>query len=137
MAYKGDFNLQQDPEKVDSSKINTGGLINLRLHDVYQKIYRYWENGRIDDLNFLLDIVWSEFYADATPEQRGTIEKHDENIVNFKNEKIRSGKDRIGLLRAHGKYVNEIKKKWLFLKTIEKKQGLGKAYVDEFEDDFD
>jgi hypothetical protein len=132
MAYKN-----PNEEYTATSRINTGGLINLRLHEIHRKVYLNWENGRFLDVNTMLDIIWSELYADASPEHKEEIKKLDDEILEYSNQKIRFKKDRPEVLKAHAKMVGKIREKWLFLKTVEKKQGLGKAYVDEFEDDFD
>ena len=121
---------------VDVSRINAAGIICIRVQNCWTKCGRLFDAGNFDGLRDALNILWTEFYADATKEQRKTIIDLDNKILKSVILRARHKKN--------GKYLfyNELYKKcvydkWLFLKTLEKAQGIGKAYVDKDEDDWD
>jgi hypothetical protein len=118
------------------SAFNSASYINQRMHNLWVECKRAWRTGYMDELNGILDVVYTELYADATPEQVKKIKEFDSNIVQF-GFKIRSAKNLKERKEWEMKHAMEIKEKWLYLKLLEKKQGIGKAYKDKFEDDFD
>jgi len=118
------------------SKYNSAQLINQRMHNLWLECLREWKCGDLNKLNDLLDVVYTELYSDAKKEQREQIRKLDANISQMQST-LRSRKNLKDYFSIKSRYALEIKRKWLFLKTLEKSQGIGKAYRDEFEDDFD
>ena len=137
MAYNYNSGATGNPgDDPGVSKYNSAQLINQRMHELWIECKRNWRNGHMKELNGVLDVVYTELYADATPEQRKQIGEYDINISNYE---IEMNKCRKNFERKswESKYVFEIKQKWLFLKFLEKKQGIGKAYQDESEDDID
>ncbi|HUS50118.1 MAG TPA: hypothetical protein VMZ91_08125, partial [Candidatus Paceibacterota bacterium] len=118
------------------SKYNSAQLINQRMHNLWLECLREWKQGNLEKLNDLLDVVYTELYSDAKKEQRIQIRKLDTNISQMQST-LKSCRNPKEYLKLKARYALEIKHKWLFLKTLEKGQGIGKAYRDEFEDDFD
>ena len=117
------------------SKFNSAQLTNQRLHNHFMAAATRWNGGRFDELNNVLDLIWVELFADADEKQRKFIEKVDDKIMEYHN-KMMVSKKRKEFLTNNNLYAREIYKKFLFLKTVEKVQGMGKAYRDELEDDF-
>ena len=93
--------------------------------------------GNYNELKDELMSLWTEYYADATPGQVKELKTINQNIskaIHFKNKNIR---DRRKWIYFDNKFKNAIYGKWLFLKTMEKAQGSGKAYVDAGADDWE
>lgn len=130
----GTGNPGEDP---GVSKYNSAQLINERMHELWLECKRNYKNGHYKELNGVLDVVYTELYADTTPDQKEQIKTFDLNIAKYENELNKRHKTFSEKKLWESRYVIEIKQKWLFLKFLEKKQGIGKAYRDEFEDDFD
>ena len=118
------------------SKLNTGYFTCERLHQIWLACARNWRDGYFDKLNDCLDLVWVELYADAKPDEVKMIEDFDKQIAEL-NSMARNTRNYKQVLDAKVKYALAIKFKYLYLKKVEKSQGMGKAYRDESEDDFE
>lgn len=127
-------NIELDSPGV--SKYNSAQLINQRMHNLWLECLNAWKIGNLEKLNDLLDVVYTELYSDSTKDQREKMKKFDASISNLQNI-LRACKNSKNYFSLKSKHALEIKHKWFFLKTLEKGQGIGKAYRDEFEDDFD
>ena len=106
------------------------------MHNLWLECLREWKQGNLEKLNDLLDVVYTELHSDAKKEQRIHIRELDVNISQMQTI-LKSQRNPKEYMKLKSRYALEIKHKWLFLKTLEKGQGIGKAYRDEFEDDFD
>jgi len=130
-------NKINNPESdVDVSRFNTGAFINQRIHNSCLQCRNHWVNGRFRELNTELDAMWMEFCADATKDQEARMVVIDKQIADAYI-KAATSKDKTEIRVALYLFKSTIKTKWQFLKKVEKSQGLGKSYRDEFEDDFD
>ena len=118
------------------SKFNSAGLINQRMHNLWLKCQRAWEKGELILLNDILDIVYTELYSDSTKPQKELMTKLDKKVLDasIKMKNSKNGKDYSTNKTA---YALRLKKKWLFMKVLEKNQGIGKSYKDMSEDDFE
>jgi hypothetical protein len=124
-------------ESSDLSKINAAGIITIRLQKSWDSCRRSFTSGMFDALRDELMFLWTEFYADATPDQIkkvGEIKERIENNIKLKNVSRKSIK--------YWKYYSWCYKMavydlWLFMKTLEKGQGIGRAYIDKDADDWD
>jgi hypothetical protein len=134
--YWNNFASEAPAGEPGVSKYNSGMLTNQRLHNLWVKCQNRWELGFMDKLNDILDLVWVELYADSTPEQQEAIRNFDKSICEL-TERIKLTKDLKERVLINARLAIMVKNKFLFLKTVEKKQGRGLAYKDEFEDDFD
>lgn len=132
-----DLNEVAAGEEQDISKINSAGLINLRVQNSWGSCVRYYNNGQFDDLRDELNALWPEFYADATKPQRQEHGKIDKNISQALRDRAKNIKRKKAWLFYNFRYKHAVYRKWLFLKTLEKAQGLGKAYIDPDADDWE
>jgi hypothetical protein len=133
--YGGDINLQAEDQ--DVSKINAGGLINLRVQDSWNVCHRYYKDGDYEGLRDELTALWTEFYADATLDQKKKLIKIDKRISKCLWERNRSMTDKKRWMHFNIRYKHAVYTKWLFLKTLEKSQGIGRAYRDPGQDDWE
>jgi len=130
-------NPQTDAEGGDTSRINAAAIINFRTQNMWNRCVELYIDAKFDEARDLIDMLWAEFYADASPEQVKKIGEMDTIITNnLKNMNASRGKQRHWLY-YHRAYARSIYNKLLFLKTVEKTQGSGKAYVDKDADDWD
>tara|TARA_R110000751_G_scaffold302695_1_gene416888 strand:- start:380 stop:784 length:405 start_codon:yes stop_codon:yes gene_type:complete len=122
------------------SKLNSGGLINIRIHNLWVERHKFAQNGQYSKWNDILDAVWCELGAD---------------VVEGKAEDLTYQRLTLGYAQACGGQtktkgfdkMNEstkgslvkqkiaLIKKELFLRRLQNKQGKGTAYIDE--DDFE
>lgn len=122
------------------SKLNSGGLINLRLHNLWVDRHKYAMNGDYVKWNEMLDAVWCELGADvkegsADDKQFWELSKNFSQACEGEKKLTGFNKiDKAGLASRAAQKVSLIKKE-LFLRRLQNKQGKGTAYVDE--DDFD
>ncbi len=140
MAYN---NYQQidynDEEKV--SKLNSGGLINLRLDILWKDSHKHSRSGLYSDWNADLDCIWDELggeYEENSTQQK-ELDKINEKLSNVRNW---NGID--GFKRPSNDELKEktrqyliLRKKSLFLRRIMNVQGKGTAYSDGSEDDWE
>jgi len=139
MAYKKKNNFDRfetNENDLGVSKFNSSQLISFRLNNSFISCRRHWNNGNYEELNNELVVIWTELYADASKDQRKKYNEIEEAIGKY-FKLMNESKSKSEHYRNRLLYINEIKWKWLFLKVVEKSQGLGKAYRDEFEDDFE
>lgn len=134
---KYDLNEQADADSQDVSKINAAGLINLRIQDAWNSCRLHYVRGDFNALRDELMGLWAEFFADAKPEQVKRIKDLDIEIAKAINGMSSRSKNKKSWLLNSGRYKRYIYRKWLFLKTLEKSQGVGKAYYDPGQDDWE
>ena len=135
---KYNWNAQSTQEAVggDISKINAAQLVNMRIQNSWLACRRMWNDGKFKDLNNELNFLWTEFYADASKQELEKMDNLNKEISKYTTAMLNE-KDKRKLMR-HNQFLNHtVMQKWLFLKTCEKKQGVGRAYVDKDEDDFE
>ena len=57
--------MDEEVNENNISKLNSGGLINLRLHNLWVDRHRYARNGDYSKWNEILDAVWCELGSDV------------------------------------------------------------------------
>ena len=139
MAYGGWGNPYTPPITMDSpgvSKYNSAQLINQRMHELWLECKRAWRSANLTELNDILDVVWTELYADSSKEHIQHMVVLNKQIIKLKID-MKFCKNPKAFMICKSNLSTHITNKWLFLKALEKKQGIGKSYRDEFEDDFE
>jgi len=100
-------------DEFEKSDINTGMTIAMRLNELWAKCNLAYHTAQWARLNSILDTIYFEMSDDITPD----------DIKNY--------------TRLNFFILNEnvspfwITQKWIFMKKLQKSQGLGKKYYDE------
>ena len=68
--------LSQEITKL--SKINSAGLINLRISNLWQNVNRYASSGKFAQWNSELDRIWCELVGDVEPTKPKKKKKNDD-----------------------------------------------------------
>lgn len=132
-------------ESVRSSKINAAGIINDRVQALWSRANTASIQGNFLMWNAFLDSLWQEFAADAQQNKKDedsdetTFDKIQKKLVKSNFFSINEEKEGFHVLsktdlekkREHRQILSE---KHIFLKKLEKKQGRGGAYKDEYEE---
>jgi hypothetical protein len=130
LAYKNyDFNNYTEEGDFQSSKVNAGQLIIFRLNSLWNNVIHYWRTGQDDKLAWELDMIWFELSADVVKKELEEYERL--------NQELNKAKTIQDLVERRKRVFNALSQKWMFLKRIEKHQGLGKTYRDPTEDELD
>jgi len=135
-----------DAQKI--SKINSAGLINLRLHNLWVDVNNHSRKGMFSLWNGDLDRLWCEMAADVIPTTKGDKED-DETLRIFDTikEKIKKLSPITNWKSSDGfKHLDDTQKstkqiqyemlmeKEIFLRRLQNKQGKGTAYIEEDDD---
>lgn len=126
------------------SKINSAGLINLRLHNLWVDAGKHARKGRYADWNFDLDVIWRELGGDVDegkePEKK--FLKFNSKLAEINP--INNWKKNDGFsIVPKDKEEKKTKQyfllmdKELFLRRLMNKQGKGTAYQDSIDDYMD
>jgi len=143
MAFKQkmDYNMNdEEAEKV--SRINSAGIINVTLENLWKETYSAMAKADLVTWNRKLDAIWCILGGDV---KEGDIVDKDFNAIDLKIHqtgslshskvgfgfKTDSDKDKSSL-----QYVL-LRRKSLFLRRLQNSQGKGTAYASNDEDDFD
>lgn len=144
MFKGGNYSQEYEEQLSDKiSKINSAGLINLRLHNLWNDVNKHARQGQFSSWNSDLDRLWCELAGD--------VKENNDVHKNFK--KIQEELKKISPLinwkdnRGFKEFSDEEKKqqsiqydklmeKEVFLRKLQNKQGKGTAYVDP-EDDWE
>lgn len=86
----------------------------LRLHDIWHKLNNAYNEGRLSEVQFLLDNVWIELIGDVQAMKDKT-----KLIKNNKTLKEKIAKNK----RNRSKYYECLNERHLFLKEIEDRAG--------------
>jgi len=136
----------QDAQKI--SKINSAGLINLRLHNLWVDVNNHSRKGQYASWNSDLDRLWCEMAADVNPTEKG-LSEGDKIIKEFETIKKRvkqispiinwRGGEKFKQLTMEDKKKQEIQyetlmEKEIFIRRLQNKQGKGTAYIEEDDD---
>lgn len=144
MAYNEEQDYVEDPLNV-TSKINSAGLVNSTLSNLWQDFFRHYRHGQYLSANSDLDCVWTILGGEKGIEGSDTEKAY----FNVESEIKNSGELRDSLrIKGFGKVdpadlqilVKQkalLLKKALFLRRLQNDQGKGTAYLDETEGDFD
>lgn len=125
------------------SSYNSAGNTIKRLDSLWESAHRDVRSGNYLDWNILLDRIWLEVAGDLKEdaEENKLMDVLNQAIVkllplssgNMHGFNKRASNDIIKL----SKQYLLLRKKEMLVKRMENKMGMGKAYVDEFEDDWD
>ena len=127
------------------SKINSAGIINSTLGNLWNDFFRHFRDGRYLSANNDLDCIWTIHGGEKK------VEGSEEERSYFLNEKDLSKSGNLqnsisirGFGEVSDKELNKLiehkgllLKKALILRRLQNKQGKGTAYTDEDEGDFD
>lgn len=133
---------QYAPEITENnvSKLNSGGLINIRLHNLWVDRHKFAQAGKYARWNEILDAIWCELGADVKEDSeidkkywQLTLEYSEAKGTQVKT----NGFNSVGDTQKNSLIKQKVAliKKELFLRRLQNKQGKGTAYVDE--DDFE
>lgn len=135
-----DVNKEVSEEKM--SRINAAGIINIILENLWKDCYTAMADSNLVRWNRKLDAIWTNLGGDVEEEgaEDKAMNKIDENIyktgsLNHKKtgfQKMNSDESTIMALQ----YLH-LKKKSLFLRRLQNKQGKGTAYASDDDYDFD
>jgi len=133
----------EDFEKIDEtniSKINSAGLINLRIHNLWVERHKHARNGQYSRWNDDLDSIWCELAADV--KEGSEIEKEYQKLTIEYAKACKDNPITVGFNKINKEHkssaVNQkiaLINKEVFLRRLQTNQGKGTAYKDE--DDFD
>ena len=132
--------MADDINEMNISKVNSGGLINLRLHNLWVDRHKSALKADYNKWNEILDAIWCELGAD-TKDGSPSDTKFWELSLEFANacgapvKKVGFNTTTTTDRQSMAKQKIALIKKELFLRRLQNTQGKGTAYVDE--DDFD
>lgn len=119
-----------------TSKINSGGLITLRMDRLWDKAHTFASTGRYIQWNAILDRVWCELVGDAKdPDKEKFLELTmklpiAEHIIKPKGfSKTLTMQDK----QYNMKIYRVLMDKEAFIRELQNKQGKGTAYDEEDE----
>ena len=128
-----------DIDKV--SKLNSGGLINLRLNDLWKDAHKHSRLGMYSSWTADLDCIWSELGGEYLINSQEQKEFNDINrlLISIKNWNSILGFKKMTQQEKleMGRQYIVLRQKELFLRRIQNKQGKGTAYSDGSEDDWE
>jgi hypothetical protein len=136
-----EFDEEKEEQKL--SKINSAGLINLILKNLWDKFYDNLIKKKYDVANAALDCLWVEIAGDLEEESEETkkFKSIDEEVSNnyskipkHYNSFRKLNNSESVLLSKQYRLLN---KKAIFIKRMQNKQGKGTAYHDSSEDYMD
>lgn len=125
------------------SKLNAGGLIILRINDLWKEVHRYATKGNYRLWNEYLDRIWCELGGDVK-EGDDDDKKYTQLCMKYtealatapeKQDSFTGVTPEMKLSFAKQKVV--LLEKELFLRRLENKQGKGTAYYDSADDYMD
>ena len=125
-----------------TSKLNSGWLINKRLDELWRDAYKYCKTGSFIHWDITLDTLWSELggeYDDESQEQKD-YEQLNIQLIGIKNWSSNNpGFKSVGSdeQKEKSKQYKLLRKKEMFLRRIQNKQGKGTAYRESDEDYMD
>ena len=130
----------QESEEAKISKINSAGLINITLENLWKDSYNAMSNGKLNIWNTKLDAIWVILGGD---EKEGSEIDKKINEMDIKIYEL--GELKSKAKRGFKPITNEnaalqyqlLKRKSLFLRRLQNRQGKGTAYDDGDEDDFE
>ena len=139
MAYK-DMNKEEGEGNL--SRINAAGIINITLENLWRDCYSAMAKGDLVTWNRKLDAVWVLLGGDC--EEGGTEDKKIEGLDDKIYETGKLNHKKTGFSKLEDDEAQKmslqyllLKKKSLFLRRLQNKQGKGTAYHSDDEDDME
>ncbi len=133
-------------EVVKLSKINSAGLINMRINNVWIEVNKAAISGNYFLWNSYLDRIWCELGGDIKKSEEGKdgkVKESDEVIeFNELNKNVSDKLKELPIIQGFSKYSKDDKKnmselydyllkKEFFLRRLMNQQGKGTAYQEE------
>lgn len=139
MAYSKDLNTD-DEEKV--SRINSAGIINITTENLWRDAYNSMAKGDLITWNRKLDAIWLILGGDVafdSPETKEfdkiDLEIHQTGSLGVKKQGFAFVDG--GSIEKRAVQYLLLRKKSLFLRRLQNKQGKGTSYHNEDDSDFD
>ena len=139
MGWK-DMNRELEDEQI--SRINSAGLTNITLENLWRDCYNAMAKGNLILWNRKLDAIWTNLGGDCKQDgdEYKEMMKIDLKIANLGSLKNKARgfnkKESFNSLNLAKQYLL-LKDKALFLKRLQNSQGKGTAYKSDDEDDID
>ncbi|MFP4457151.1 MAG: hypothetical protein ACLFPS_05770 [Clostridia bacterium] len=138
MAYSRDLNKSNETEDERISRINSAGLINSTLENLWKDVYNAMSKGDYFLWNVKLDAIWSLLGGDCKDNDPDDKYITELNLQIYKKGSLKS-KTGQGFSKESNpnnamQYLLLVKKN-LFLRRLQNRQGKGTAYEDT--DEFD
>lgn len=137
------FEQIQDPETeiFTKSKINSAGLMNLRMHQLWQDVNKHARRGQYALWNADLDRIWCELAGDVNEKSEDwetfkELKRELMKVSPILNWKPSEGFQELTFkqLQIQNQQYEKLIDKEVFLRRLQNKQGKGTAYVDEQDD---
>ena len=140
MSYIKDYNKELDDEKM--SRINSAGIINITLENLWRDCYSAMAKGDLVSWSRKLDAIWAILGGDVKVGDEIDKEMNKMDLKIYQTGTLNHKKDGFRKLEEKESEVIALqyillKRKSLFLRRLQNKQGKGTAYLDEDYDDFD
>ena len=140
MAYSKDLNIMHEANEDKVSRINSAGLINSILENLWRESYTAMANGDYLKWNSKLDSIWTILGGDCeeNKDEDKSIVKINLSIYEAGTLKSKAGggfNDNINPNNALQYQL--LLRKSLFLRRLQNKQGKGTAYQNDDDDDID
>lgn len=132
--------LNQEPvENSSISRINSAGIINITIENLWRDCYNAMSNGKLMLWNRKLDAIWTILGGekDITKEIETKIIEFDTKIYELGSLDVKTQGFQPVPQQDRENRVKQyllLKDKSLFLRRLQNTQGKGTAYVDEDED---
>ena len=133
-----DLNTPVSEEKV--SRINAAGLINITLENLWKDCYNAMGKGSFDLWNIKLDAIWLILGGDVKQDDVEDKEMYEIDIELYEQGELKPSKT-VGFKKSANENSTTqyllLKRKSLFLRRLQNKQGKGTAYQSDDDFDFD
>jgi len=142
MAYsKRDYNQDIDDEQM-VSRINSAGIINITIENLWRDCYSAMANGNLVLWNRKLDAIWAILGGDVDEGSDADKEMHKIDLKIYETGSL--GHKKSGFQSPKPEELQKmalqyvlLKNKSLFLRRLQNKQGKGTAYSNPDMEDFD
>jgi len=133
-----------EPQKL--SKINSAGLINLRIHDIWVEVNKHSVRGNYLQWNYHLDRIWCELGGDIKRTRKNskgeTVDTKEFKEFGSLDEDVSGKLNELTQKKGFSQYTTQdmtkmttvyqsLIKKEFFLRRLMNKQGKGTAYQEE------
>ena len=140
MRFTKDYNQDITDDRV--SRINSAGIINITLENLWRDCYSSMAKGDLVTWSRKLDSIWAILGGDEP--QGGEVDKqvYDIDLQIYKTGSLSHKKNGFVAIGEDESQIMALqylllKKKSLFLRRLQNKQGKGTAYNDPEFDDFE
>lgn len=139
------YSVEEEEDKL-MSRINSAGLINLTLKNLWDDYYRHYRQALYFKANSDLDCLWIEFGGDTDEEiesgkqiikEFNLIETEISKAFALQTKSVGFEKQTAAQSSALIKQCTILKRKALFLKRLMNAQGKGTAYEESISDYLD